>query len=97
MKKLLKYSAISLLVIFVLLLIAPFIFKKQLIQAAKNFVNEQLVADVNFNEDETSVSFLRSFPNVSFAETVLLAIPLHISLNCAVHWTYNRCGETKRK
>ncbi len=67
MKKLLKYSAISLLVIFVLLLIAPFIFKKQLIQAAKNFVNEQLVADVNFNEDETSVSFLRSFPNVSFS------------------------------
>ncbi len=65
MKKIFKYTFISALSVILLLLIAPFIFKQKLIDASKEFINEQLVADVNFDEDLTSLSFLKSFPNVS--------------------------------
>jgi hypothetical protein len=56
-KKIFKYTFISALSVILLLLIAPFIFKQKLIDASKEFINEQLVADVNFDEDLTSLSF----------------------------------------
>jgi hypothetical protein len=64
-KKIVKYIVVSVLSVVLLLLIAPFIFKQKLIDASKEFINEQLVADVNFDEDLTSLSFIKSFPNVS--------------------------------
>ena len=65
MKKIVKYIFISILSVILLLIIAPFIFKQKLIDASKEFVNEELLADVNFDEDLTSLSFIKSFPNIS--------------------------------
>lgn len=62
MKKFLKYSAITLGVIFLLLLIAPFIFKGKIIDAVKQAANDNLNAKVNF--EDVSLSLIRNFPNL---------------------------------
>lgn len=67
--KILKYSAITLLVVIVLLAIAPFLFKGKIISAIKNAANENLEATLDF--DDVSLSLLRSFPNLSVGITKL--------------------------
>lgn len=62
MKKILKYSAITLGIIFLLLLIAPFLFKGKIIDAVKQAANDNLNAKVNF--EDVSLSLIRNFPNL---------------------------------
>lgn len=62
MKKFFKYSAITIGVIFLLLLIAPFLFKGKIIDAVKQAANDNLNAKVNF--EDVSLSLIRNFPNL---------------------------------
>ncbi len=64
MKKFLKITGISLLVILVLLLIAPFLFKGKIVSLLKVEANKSLNATLNFNDD-ISISLIRSFPKLS--------------------------------
>jgi len=65
MKKFLKIAGISLFVILLLLLALPFAFRGKIMELAKKEVNNMLNAKVDF--DRLSLSFIRSFPNVSIA------------------------------
>jgi uncharacterized protein involved in outer membrane biogenesis len=62
MKKVLKYTGITIGVIFILLLIAPFLFKGKIVDAVKQAANDNLNATVNF--DDVSLSLIRNFPNL---------------------------------
>ena len=62
MKKALKITGISLLILIALIAAAPFMFKSQIKNAIKVFVNENLNAQVEFSD--VSLSFLQSFPKV---------------------------------
>lgn len=62
--KLLKIFGISLGVLFLLLLIAPFLFKGKIVAAVKSATNEQLNATLSFNEN-IGLSLISSFPNLS--------------------------------
>lgn len=62
MKKFLKWTGISLGVLFLLLLIAPFLFKGKIIEAVKTAANDNLNAKVNF--EDVDLSFIRNFPNL---------------------------------
>ncbi|MCF8253928.1 MAG: membrane assembly protein AsmA [Bacteroidia bacterium] len=64
--KFIKYLFISLGVILVLLLLAPFLFKGKIVKIIKEQANEQLNAKLNFNED-ISVGLISSFPNLSIS------------------------------
>src|SRR5690625_3650611 len=64
MKKTLKYAGIIFLSLFFLLLLAPFLFKKQIVSKIKSIANEQLTATLDFDND-ISLSFIRNFPNAS--------------------------------
>ena len=63
MKKILKISAITIAVIVVLLLIAPFLFEGKIIKIVKQTVNENINAKFEF--EDADISLLRNFPNVS--------------------------------
>jgi len=63
MKKFFKITGISLLVVFVLLLILPVVFKGKIMEIVKNEVNKTLNAKVDF--EKLSLSFIRSFPSAS--------------------------------
>lgn len=65
MKKFLKWIGISLGVIFLLLLIAPFLFKGKIEAAIKDAANENLNAKVNWTD--VSLSLIRNFPNLRVA------------------------------
>ncbi|HEX9599873.1 MAG TPA: AsmA family protein, partial [Mariniflexile sp.] len=60
MKKALKITGISLLVIIALLVASPFIFQSQIKDMVKRFINENLNAKVEFSD--VSLSFIKSFP-----------------------------------
>ncbi|WP_298900356.1 AsmA family protein [uncultured Psychroserpens sp.] len=60
MKKALKITGITLLIIFFLLIAIPFAFQNQIKDMVKNFINENLNAQVEFSD--VSLSFIRSFP-----------------------------------
>lgn len=62
MKKILKYSGLSILALFLLLLILPFFFVGKIKEAIKTAANEQLNAVVNF--DDVGLSLIRNFPNL---------------------------------
>lgn len=64
MKKILKYAAIIIGAIVVILLLAPFLFKDQIVSKIKQEANKQLNATINFDKD-ISLSFFRHFPNAS--------------------------------
>jgi hypothetical protein len=64
MKKVLKITGISVAVIFLLLLILPFVFKGKIVEQVKIAINENVNAVVDF--DSFSLSFIRNFPNISF-------------------------------
>lgn len=60
MKKALKITGITILIIFFLLIAIPFAFQSQIKDMVKNFINENLNAKVEFSD--VSLSFIRSFP-----------------------------------
>ncbi|AXP81103.1 AsmA family protein [Mariniflexile rhizosphaerae] len=60
MKKALKITGISLLIIIALLIASPFIFQSQIKEMVKRFINENLNAKVEFSD--VSLSFIKSFP-----------------------------------
>ncbi len=62
MKKALKWTGIVLGVLFILLLIAPFLFKGKIESAIKQAANENLNARINWSG--VSLSLIRNFPNL---------------------------------
>ncbi len=60
MKKLLKITGITLLIIFILLLVIPFAFQGKIKDIVKTFINDNVNAKVEFSD--VSLSFIRSFP-----------------------------------
>jgi vacuolar-type H+-ATPase subunit H len=91
--RILKWFGIILLVLLVLIISAPFLFKNQIVQFVKDTANKELNAKVNFGDFD--LSLFRSFPdfslsvdNVSIAnigefegDTLLAAKNLSIGLN----------------
>lgn len=63
MKKFLKWFSISIVILLVLLIIAPFLFKGKIISKIKEETNQNLNAKVDFSD--VSLSLIRNFPNVS--------------------------------
>ncbi|WP_452599746.1 AsmA family protein [Pontimicrobium sp. MEBiC01747] len=63
MKKILKITGISLLVIIILLITAPFIFQSQIKDMVRNFINNSVNAKVEFAD--VNLSFLSSFPQAN--------------------------------
>jgi uncharacterized protein involved in outer membrane biogenesis len=91
--RILKWFGIILLLLLVLIISAPFLFKKQIVQFVKDTANKELNAKVNFGDFD--LSLFRSFPdfslsvdNVSIAnigefegDTLLFTKNLSIGLN----------------
>ncbi len=65
MKKFFKWTGITIGVIFLLLLIAPFLFKGKIEAAIKQAANDNLNAKVNWTD--VSLSLIRNFPNLRIA------------------------------
>ena len=65
MKKFLKIAGISLLVVLLVLIILPFIFKGKIIEFVKKEINQTVNAQVDF--DRVGLNFFRSFPDASFS------------------------------
>ncbi|MFY7666231.1 AsmA-like C-terminal region-containing protein [Flavobacterium sp.] len=63
LKKILKITGITLLILIILLFSAPILFKDQIIEKVKKSINESVAADVNFSD--VDLSLLRNFPNAS--------------------------------
>ncbi len=63
MKKVLKITGIVLLIIIILTIALPFIFKNQILQKVKQEINNNLNAKVDFKD--YGLSLLRSFPDFS--------------------------------
>jgi len=63
MKKLLKWTGLSLILILILLVVAPFIFKDKIVSKVKEEANKSLNAKIDFGEFD--LSLIRSFPNFS--------------------------------
>jgi hypothetical protein len=72
LKKILIRTGIALFVLIGLLLLAPFIFKKQILNLVKTEVNKNLQAQVDFSD--VSISFFRHFPKVAVALNDLTVI-----------------------
>src|SRR5687767_3830246 len=65
LKKIAKITGITLGALIVILFIAPFIFKGKIIAIAKEQINKNINANVDFKD--LSLSFFRHFPRVSVA------------------------------
>ena len=65
LKKILKITGITLGILLVILFVAPFIFKGKIIAIAKEQINKNINAQVDFKD--LSLSFFRHFPRVSVA------------------------------
>ena len=65
MKKFLKIFFIVITVIFLILLVTPFLFKGKIIELAKKELNNMLTAKVDFSD--LKLSFIRNFPNAYIA------------------------------
>lgn len=65
LKKVLKITGITLLVLIVILFTAPFIFKGKIVKIAKEQINKNINAKADFKD--VSLSFFRHFPKVSLA------------------------------
>lgn len=65
LKKIAKITGISLAVLIVILFVAPFIFKGKIIAIAKEQINKNINAQVDFKD--LNLSFFRHFPRVSVA------------------------------
>lgn len=65
LKKVLKVTGISLLVLLALLFTLPFLFKGKIIRLVKEQINKNIIARADFSD--VSLSFLRHFPRASVA------------------------------
>ncbi|HWY38820.1 MAG TPA: AsmA-like C-terminal region-containing protein [Bacteroidia bacterium] len=65
MKKVLKWTGISFLILLILLISLPFLFKGKLIQLAKDEANNNLNAKIDFGEFDLSI--FSSFPDFRFS------------------------------
>ena len=65
MKKILKITGISLLVLLALLLLLPFLFQDKIVDFVKKEANNNLNATLNF--DKLSLSFIRNFPKATIS------------------------------
>ncbi|MBO9563362.1 MAG: hypothetical protein J7621_11335 [Niastella sp.] len=74
LKKVLKITGITLLVLIVILFTAPFIFKGKIVKIAKEQINKNINAKADFKD--VSLSFFRHFPKVSLALEELQVIGL---------------------
>ena len=93
MKKFLKITGITLLVLILLAFLIPILFKKQITELVKKEINKSLTAKVDFAD--VSLSLFRHFPQVSIQinelsvvgtgvfekDTLLSAENLHMSAN----------------
>lgn len=62
-KKVLKFTIITVLVLLVVLISVPFLFKDKIVEMVKSTANNNINATLTFNE--TDLSLLRNFPNAS--------------------------------
>ena len=65
MKKILKITGITLLILILLAFLIPVIFKKQITELVKKEINKSLIAKVDFKD--VSLSLFRHFPKVSIS------------------------------
>jgi len=65
MKKLLKYGAISLIVIFLFLLMTPWLFKDEIFKKIKSEANKNLKGQLEIRD--LSLSLIRDFPNLTLS------------------------------
>lgn len=69
--KIIKWILITFGSLIVLLIAAavliPYFFKDDLLNMGKNFANERIDAELDFNEKTVSLSIFRDFPNLSFS------------------------------
>ncbi len=63
MKKILKIVSISIVILLILLITLPFVFKDKIITTVKDKINENINAKVEFSD--LSLSFIKNFPNAS--------------------------------
>ena len=63
-KKILKWTVISLIVLIALLIAIPYFFKSQILEAVKTQINNQLNAKVDFKD--ANLSLIWSFPSFNF-------------------------------
>jgi len=71
-KRILKITGITIFILLVLLISAPFIFKGKIIEIAKKEINNNLNAKVDFGKID--VGIFHSFPNLNFELNNLLVI-----------------------
>ena len=64
MKKFFKITGIAIVVLLVLMIALPFVFKGKIVEQVKHTINENVNAKVDFGTFR--ISLLRNFPNVSF-------------------------------
>ncbi|MBL7888458.1 MAG: membrane assembly protein AsmA [Bacteroidia bacterium] len=64
LRRILKWTGITFLVLIIFIIAAPFLFKKQIVQFVKDTANEQLNAKVNFGEFD--LTLISSFPDFTF-------------------------------
>jgi uncharacterized protein involved in outer membrane biogenesis/ElaB/YqjD/DUF883 family membrane-anchored ribosome-binding protein len=63
MKKILKYSGISLLVLLTILILVPILFKSKILGIVKTEINKEINAKVEFND--LGISWFRNFPKLT--------------------------------
>ncbi len=63
MKKILKWTGITLLLLVIFLVAAPFLFKDKIVSKIKEEANKNLIAKIDFGDFD--LSLIRSFPNFS--------------------------------
>lgn len=64
-RRILKWTGITFLLLLVLIISAPFLFKKQIVQLVKDKANENLNAKVNFGE--FGLTLIKSFPDFTLS------------------------------
>ena len=70
MKRVLKITGITLLIIIALLIAIPFAFQSQIANIVKRYINQNLNANVEFSD--VSLSFIQSFPQASVTVSDLI-------------------------
>ncbi|MEZ4793764.1 MAG: AsmA-like C-terminal region-containing protein [Gelidibacter sp.] len=71
LKKLFKITGVTLLILILILIAAPFVFQSQIKDMVKNFINQNVNANVEFSD--VSLSLFKSFPQ-AYVEVSDLAI-----------------------
>ena len=64
-RRILKWTGITFLLLLILIIAAPFLFKKQIVQLVKDKTNESINAKVNFGE--FSLTLISSFPDFTLS------------------------------